>query len=230
MNTGYDLNMDDLDNFPSLQKINRNERLLTLPEGYFEAFSERLLLRIRLEKIKSKETFSLPEHYFPTFSDRLLEKIREYEGMETPLLDSISRKNVYSVPENYFDNLSGQVAAKVDDASAGAKIIPLRSIRLKRNSWRMGVAAAVISAIVLGAGFILENGHKVEKQHTEYAGVVQPADLSQLSSEAIADYLSLPDGGDEDSITRQMRGNEDQQLNAIPHQDVENYLENTPVY
>lgn len=224
--------MDDLGNFSSLQKINRNEKLLALPEGYFDTFSERLMLRIRLQEVKSKETLSPPEHYFSGFPGRLLDKIRETSSVETetPLLDSISRENVYTVPENYFNKISEQVTEKVNAAMAGAKIIPLRSIRLKQNSWRMGVAAAVVSAIVLGAGFIWENGHKPEKQHTQYAGIVQQDDLSQLSSEAIANYLSLPDGSDEDSMTDRMQVGENQQLNSIPHEDVENYLENTPVY
>lgn len=224
--------MDDLNDFSFLQKINRNEKLFALPESYFDAFSERLLLRMALGKIKSKETFSLPENYFPGFSDRLLEKVRVHDAAETetPLLDSISKENVYTVPENYFSRISEQVVAKADAATAGAKIIPLRSIRLKRNSWRMGIAAAVVSAIVLGAGFIWENGHKEQKQHTQYAGIVQSEDLSQLSSEAIANYLSLPDGGDEDSVTRQIQSGESRQLSSIPHEDVENYLENTPVY
>lgn len=224
--------MDDLNDFSILRDIDRNGELLALPEGYFEAFTGKLLSRIQLEEIKNKATFSLPQHYFSDFSDKLLERIREVDDAktQTPLLDSISRENVYTVPQHYFSKISEQVMAKVDAAAAGAKIVPLRSIRLKRSSWRMGVAAAVVSAIVLGAGFIWENGHKEQRQHTQYAGIVQPQDLSQLSSEAIADYLSLPDGGDEDSIIRQMQLNEDQQLNSIPHEDVENYLENTPVY
>ncbi|MDE1191176.1 MAG: hypothetical protein PW786_03430 [Arachidicoccus sp.] len=196
------------------------ENLYTVPANYFESLSNIILSKIKLSLIRNNTAFSLPEHYFSDFPNKIISRIKQ-EGSETPILNSISKEMLYVVPQNYFNELTIKLSDKKAEI-AETKIIPFVP---KHRNWRMAIAAAVVSAIVLSAGLIWENNNTEPKIKTQYASVLQN-DLSSLSNQEIENYLNYSESYvDDDSVNVEQTQNE---LKDISGSDVETYLNQTP--
>ncbi len=229
------INKDDLGDFSYLVSVEKNEKIFAVPVGYFDEFPALLLLQLRLKELKhGNNIYSVTENYFSVLPNKILQKIKQElndNEIETPLLSSITKLNVYTVPENYFEKLNKQISSVVNEEKKEIKIIPINT---KRKTWRMTVAAAVVSVVVLSAGLFWENKNENDtKQRIPLAGVISHSgdiqeNLSDLSNEEIADYLNLPDGSEEDLMPQNSIEQTNTQLNTLSVQDVENYLEKTP--
>ncbi|ANI90314.1 hypothetical protein A9P82_14040 [Arachidicoccus ginsenosidimutans] len=229
-----DRNMDELNNDSILQNIDRTDLLFNVPKDYFSGFSTKLLSALRLKSLDRNNHYSLPDNYFSTFPDKILNKIKtaSEDAEDLSFLDSLPKGNVYTVPDGYFDNLTVDIPSKTIMEEAGAKVIQLRP---RRNVWRMAVAAAVISGVVLSGGLFLENrGVPSEKQHRSYASVIDNSaniqeDLSNISTNEIANYLNTPDPSDNDTIIEGAGVQEAKKaMSEMSNDEMENYLDKTP--
>jgi hypothetical protein len=95
-----------------------------LPEGYFDAFSERLMARIADEEASATLAAlphtqpALPVGYFDDLEDRVQARIIEEEAQASLQALSGLSKAAPALPPGYFDQLAGQVQARIADAQA----------------------------------------------------------------------------------------------------------------
>jgi superfamily I DNA/RNA helicase len=113
-----------------------------------------------LSHLPKEMPFSVPTGYFDKLDEKIMEMIRSHPDYQTsgeelesisPLLSSISKRPVYSVPEGYFENFKSGVEEKKE----------ARVVSITNRKWFRYAAAAVITGVVLMAGFIaFKNDHK----------------------------------------------------------------------
>jgi hypothetical protein len=120
--------------------------------------NEELEILSPLLSAASKEIpFTVPAGYFEILSERMMQGIREHADYKTsdeetesisPLLSSISKKTPYQVPAGYFENLGSPVEKKE------AKIISFT----RNRWYRLAAAASVIGIIAIGVLFFIKQG------------------------------------------------------------------------
>lgn len=175
----------------------------TVPEGYFENLPSVILDKVNFttaaENIETKNVFAVPEGYFNNFADGVLKKIRsaqqnpvqqELEEI-SPLLSSVPKVNVFTVPDNYFEQLDP--LSEVEGEIKPAKVVSLGS---RTRRWINYAAAACISAVLFGGGYIYFSKEKVSEAAISDSSIaalskinVQEA-ISGLSDSEIENYLS----------------------------------------
>ncbi len=75
-----------------------------------------------LKHLRDDSSYSLPEGYFEGFSSRLMERIKEEELESSPILDEIKEmKTPFSVPNGYFENFSARLKERIE-AEEGEKV------------------------------------------------------------------------------------------------------------
>lgn len=132
-----------------------------VPEGYFNALPQHILLKINKEHTHS----NVPEGYFDNLADHIMHKIRETEATNIseelpPILASVSRENVHHVPAGYFDSLAQQITLKV--VKPKARVISISVF----SGFARYAAAAVITGI-LGLGLFSRLNNKPENYNME---------------------------------------------------------------
>jgi hypothetical protein len=148
--------------------------VFSVPEGYFEGFSDRVLAMIKnqddlslLPGLPKVNPFKVPEDYFNGLEERIMDTIRNHPDYQTsteelqsisPLLSSLRKRPVYSVPEGYFENFN----VPGDQKKNQPKVISITS-----HKWfRYAAAAVVIVAISLTGFFVYKNNHADPAQKT----------------------------------------------------------------
>lgn len=111
-------NKNWLDEYMSLKQITPGNPF-TVPDGYFDDLSERIISYKNLTELKENipaEGFTIPENYFEELTGNIQSRI-VVEGA----LNLDEGTNAFSVPEGYFDNLAGQIQSRirVEEALAG---------------------------------------------------------------------------------------------------------------
>ncbi|CAN5154936.1 hypothetical protein BH09BAC6_BH09BAC6_31450 [soil metagenome] len=112
-------NKNWLDEYMSLKQITPGNPF-TVPQGYFDDLSERIISYKNLTELKENipaEGFTIPESYFEELAGNIQSRIALEEALS---LDE--GKNAFTVPEGYFENLAGQIQSRirVEEALAGA--------------------------------------------------------------------------------------------------------------
>lgn len=175
----------------------------TVPEGYFENLPGIILDRINFngatENIEAKNVYAVPEGYFNNFAASVLNKIKNTEQNPvqqelesiSPFLGSIPKTNVYTVPDNYFEQLDS--LGKVEEEIKPARVVSLGS---RSRKWINYAAAACISAVLFGGGYVYfskDKGSNVSVSDSSIAASseinVQQA-ISDLSDSEIDAYLT----------------------------------------
>lgn len=150
--------------------VNANlQNIYAIPEGYFEGFAAKVLSRIKagdeitadISFLPKENPYRVPVGYFDGLEEKIMDAIRNHadhqnsqEELETlsPLLSSLNKKPVYSVPEDYFANF--EVA--IGNQKSKAKVIGITG-----RKWIRYAAAAVVTGIIVLAGFMIyNNNHK----------------------------------------------------------------------
>lgn len=144
---------------PVLAKMDRDNPF-SVPEGYFSALSDRLLINIKIYAEQADTSINsarVPDGYFNDLSSQILNEIKNQDKSveEFTLLSSLRDKNVFSVPEGYFESLSDQVLSKI--AHRTTKVISIKS-------WMKYAAAAVIAGVMAITGLQIYNGSDANKQ------------------------------------------------------------------
>jgi len=110
-------NRDWLNEYVSLKHVNANNPF-TVPDGYFNGLSERIVAGIKLDELKSKtplDGFTVPENYFEELSSNIQSRINIEKVLNT-------ENAGFTVPENYFEELNAQITSRifVEEALAGS--------------------------------------------------------------------------------------------------------------
>ena len=127
----------------------------TVPAGYFDTLSERMLELIRsldtdtaareieslsslISSLKKEMPYSVPLGYFENLADEVLKRIKGEEAKDaaeeleylSPLLSGASREMPYSIPANYFEGLVETAiwAVKEDELSREEELASLSSL------------------------------------------------------------------------------------------------------
>ncbi len=102
--------------------------VFTVPEGYFEGLSARILGIVKeeetgvLSKLSKQQSFEVPAGYFDNLSNTILARIKAQQNetaadelrVLSPMLYSIQNENVFEVPAGYFDSLSSTVMTSIN--------------------------------------------------------------------------------------------------------------------
>lgn len=141
---------------------NNEKNPFSMPEGYFNSFSKKMMLKIELadelkefkmlSSIDKKSPFVTPENYF--IKSMASAEIRaELSGYET--LASVGNKNAFVVPPLYFERSHNSIINKIELAEELQQYSALHSVE-KQNPF------------VIPEGYFDTLSHTVrEKIHTE---------------------------------------------------------------
>ncbi len=106
-----------------------------------------------LQQLKDKNPFSIPEGYFNDFSENMVSGVKavafvneELENL-SPLMMEVKKENVYEVPEGYFNTLPAVILNKAKQQQP-AKLVSMGS---RPKLVRYAVAAAVAALLATGA-------------------------------------------------------------------------------
>jgi hypothetical protein len=142
------------------------QNTFSVPDGYFEDFAIKTLGLIKsndswLSGFPKETPYRVPVGYFDGLEEKIMEMIRNHADYQTseeeleslsPLLNSLNKRPVYSVPQGYFENFN--VAAA--DNKIGADVISITG-----RKWFSYAAAAVMTSVLVLAGFLIyNNNHK----------------------------------------------------------------------
>jgi hypothetical protein len=97
----------------SLKQVNKNNPF-TVPVGYFEEASQRILSLVKLEEKKksdSSQGFSIPENYFDTLNANIQSRIIIEKAVDTEHPD-------FAVPANYFEQLTNNIQSRINIEAA----------------------------------------------------------------------------------------------------------------
>ena len=182
------------------------EHVYAVPAGYFDGLAERVLNLIKamnaetaveelgylsplLKDISKKMPYSVPADYFEGLDHALLNSFRNTnqtakEELETlsPLLSGLKKEMPYSVPQGYFENL-GKPVSKPE----------VKVISIVHRKWFRYAAAAVITGVIIMAGFLIFNDNNKEpggKVMAKFTRDVKKMDDSQ--KDKLIEYI---DGG-----------------------------------
>lgn len=134
----------------SLQRLN----VFTVPENYFENFSNALLVEINhrgpsLLPVEAVNMMDVPAGYFDNLAENILAKIKAAQPQtvveeikELSLaLSATGNDNVFSVPGRYFEDLPEIILSQVNKP---AKVVAMKP----RSSFARYAAAAVVTGIM----------------------------------------------------------------------------------
>ena len=194
---------------PLLKSISRNTSY-SAPAGYFDSLSEQVLNRIKaleagnvaeelsylsplLNGISKKSTFTVPDGYFdnleqtmrlPIQSDINGETAAEELASLSPLLGGLKKEMPYSVPQGYFEELNKPANTKI--VKPAAKVVSI-----SKHKWVRYAAAAVITGVLVTAGFLFLNNEKIDPSEKSYAWVKKS--VKKVSTDDIDKFVQLAD-------------------------------------
>lgn len=197
--TQKDYILQELSELNSILGANMGQLPYLVPASYFDNLAENVLARIKaMEAATAREEllhlspllaglskelpYSVPPGYFekmavPANTQTAAEELSSL----SPLLSGLKKETPYSVPEGYFENLSSSPYSVT--IKPQAKVISITSRR-----WFRLAAAAVVTGVIVMAGFIIKNG-KVDPAENSYAWVKK--NTKKVSTEKIDEFVTL---------------------------------------
>ena len=153
-----------------------SQNVYSVPGGYFENLSERVLSRIKalevknsyeeltylsptLSEISKNMPYSIPVDYFEGLEEKLMQSIRQSSDYQTvkeeletlsPLLNGLNKQMPYTIPQGYFQNLN--TGEPITNNKQETKIGSVNT-----GKWLRYAAAAIVVGIISLAGFLLIN-------------------------------------------------------------------------
>ncbi len=183
------------------------QNVFTVPVGYFDGLAAQVLNRIKaMEAINAVEELSylspsfnniskevpyvVPAGYFEGLAEKAMQSVRERNDYQTakeeletlsPLLSGLKKTMTYSVPQGYFDSLAEKRNKPV------AKVVSIAHRR-----WFRYAAAAVVTGVIVLAGFIYINfRNSVDPVEQPYAWVKKS--LKKVDKADIDAFVKLAD-------------------------------------
>lgn len=221
------------------------QNVYTVPVGYFEVLAAQMLNRIKameattaaeevdhlsplLSNMSKQMPYAVPEGYFSGLEERMLIAVQDAdqspeEELETisPLLSGLKKQMPYSVPQGYFESLTEKKAA--EESKPATKVISLAS-----RKWFRFAAAAVITGLIVMAGFLYFSGEK------EPGGKVLAKftrDVKKMNDTQQADLMEFIDAGLTGDETAQADNNKSDEiknlLKDISDEELKDFQEQT---
>lgn len=222
-----------------------SKNIYTVPVGYFEELADQVLGRIKateatnatdelvhlsplLSKLSKKMPYSVPQGYFEGLEESLISSVqvsgqsaREELEKLSPLLSSLNKEMPYSVPQGYFENLA--IKPVTEKNKAGIKVIPIGS-----RKWIRFAAAAIITGIILTAGFFFINQDKVDPNADSHTWVKKS--IKKVSTDKLDEFIELTE--EEKSVQGTIASVEKTQdikelIKDIPENEIQSLLNDT---
>ena len=183
------------------------QNIYTVPVGYFDGLAAQVLNRIKamearnaveelgylspsLSNISKHNLYTVPAGYFEELAEKTMHLIRESNDYQTakeeletlsPLLSGLKKTMPYSVPDGYFDSLTEKRNKHV------AKVVSITHRR-----WFRYAAAAVVTGVIVLAGFIYTNSrNSVDPVEQPYAWVKKS--IKKVDKTDIDAFVKLAD-------------------------------------
>ena len=193
---------------PTLAAMER-VNVFQVPDDYFTELDKRIFTSVFLHQDEKNKDQQVPEGYFEALSSKIMLKIKSAEidnpdeeiQSISPLLFSLKNTQVLSVPFGYFDSLSDNIKSQLNDNKA--KVI---SINTGRKWWKYAAAAVIAGGITFGSLQIFKNQNAPDSTNQMIAAAANMPDyikrslqydtpeqldkgIASLSDNEIADYL-----------------------------------------
>jgi hypothetical protein len=183
------------------------QNIYTVPVGYFDGLAAQVLNRIKaleaknaveelgylsssLSNISRQMPNYVPAGYFEGLAEKAMQLVRESSDYQTakeeletlsPLLSGLKKTMPYSVPQGYFENL----AEKRDKPAA-------KVVSITQRKWFRYAAAAVVTGVIILAGFIYINSRNaVDPVDQPYAWVKKS--IKKVDKTDIDAFVKLAD-------------------------------------
>jgi hypothetical protein len=183
------------------------QNVYTVPVGYFDGLIDQVMSRIKaletknaaeevgflspsLNNISRQMPYVVPPGYFEGLAENIMNLVHQSSDYQTakeeletlsPLLSGLKKTIPYSVPEGYFETLGenrNRPAAKV--------------ISITHRSWFKYAAAAVVTGVIVLAGFIYFNSrNSVDPVEQPYAWVKKS--IKKVDKADIDAFVKLAD-------------------------------------
>lgn len=226
------------------------ENVYSVPEGYFENLAVIILQRIKaleatthqdelsylspfLSDIPKVTPYKVPAGYFDHIADSIAsvissEEMSAKDELEklSPVLSGLKKEMPYSVPNGYFENLGKHTPKE-----------KTKVVSLTHRKWFRYAAAAVVTGVIVLAGFMIF-GNKTNEPGTKSLAKFEKdvKKMDEIEKENLIDFIDAGLNGDEsasikadnksDDIKELLKGISDEELNEFNKQtqDIENVL------
>ena len=221
------------------------QNVYTVPVGYFDGLAARVLNRIKameaknaveeldylstsLSNISRQMPYTVPAGYFEGLAEKAMQWVRESSDYQTakeeletlsPLLSGLKKTMPYSVPDGYFETLvekRNKPAAKL--------------VSITKQKWFRYAAAAVVTGVVVLAGFLfLGNGEK-EPGGKALARLTRDVkEMNETQKDTLMNFIDAGMSGNETArINTDIKSNEVKDLlKGISDQELRDFQEQT---
>jgi hypothetical protein len=232
--------LQELNELKSILASITPQNVYTVPIGYFDGLAAKILSRIKameaknaveelgylspsLSNISKQMPYAVPAGYFEGLAEKAMQLVRESNNYQTakeeletlsPLLGGLNKKMPYSVPQGYFESLAekrNKPAAKV--------------VSITHRRWFRYAAAAVVTGVVVLAGFIFINSrNSVDPVEQPYAWVKK--NINKVDKADIDAFVKLADA----VATSPVKPEEIKELmKDVSDREIQDFLDETTV-
>ena len=220
------------------------QNIYSVPNGYFEGLANQVLNRIKameaanaaeelgylspvLSNISKQLPYAVPAGYFESLEEKLMQTVRNSNDYQTateelemlsPLLSGLKKEMPYSVPQGYFENLAPDINTQINKTET--KIISIGS-----RKWFRYAAAAVITGVIVMAGFMILNKDKVTADKDSFAWVKK--NIKKVSTEKIEEFIQLTDVEKSVASTDNKVQEVKELIKDVPENEIQSLLNDT---
>jgi hypothetical protein len=220
------------------------QNIYSVPNGYFEGLAGQVMNRIKameaanateelgylspvLSNISKQLPYTVPAGYFEGLEKKLMQSVTESNDYQTateelesisPLLSGLKKQNPYTVPQGYFENLAANMFAQANKQET--KVVSIGS-----RKWFRYAAAAIITGVIVMAGFIFIKNDKVDAGTNSHAWVEKK--LKKVSTEKIDAFIQLTDEEKSVVITDNKTQEVKELMKDVPENEIQSFLIDT---
>ena len=220
------------------------QNIYSVPNGYFEGLANQVLNRIKameaanaaeelghlspmLSNVSKQLPYTVPAGFFESLEEKLMQTVRNSNDYQTateelemlsPLLSGLKKEMPYSVPQGYFENLAPDINTQINKTET--KIISIGS-----RKWFRYAAAAVITGVIVMAGFMILNKDKVTADKDSFAWVKK--NIKKVSTEKIEEFIQLTDVEKSVASTDNKVQEVKELIKDVPENEIQSLLNDT---
>ena len=189
----------------------------TVPTGYFDGLADQVLARIKaieattaveeldylspmLNKISKQMPYVAPTGYFDGLPAKIMQFVKESSDYQTakeeleivsPLLSSLKKEMPYTVPQGYFETLPTGRQALTEKISTEENKPATKIISISHRRWFRYAAAAVVTGVIVMAGFLVLGKEKADPNTNPHAWVKKS--IKKVSTDKLDEFIQLVD-------------------------------------
>lgn len=224
------------------------QNIYMVPNGYFDALADQVLNRIKaieaatpveelshlssmLTNISKQLPYSVPTGYFEGLAEKAIKTVHESNDYQTakeelkilsPLLSGLQKQMPYTVPQGYFETLSGNI--NTEKNKSVKKIVSITS-----HKWLRYAAAAVITGLILLAGFLYFGGEKVPGDKALAKLTRDVKKMNEAQKDTLIDFIDAGMSGKETvRVNTDNKSNEVKDLlQGVSEEELKDFQEQT---